>query len=96
MSRKTRPLIYRDANNNPLTFTELNTELRVEYSGTSPLYLGFARPGAAEGDLEWSISKFAVDGSGNITSRKWPEAASGSPSSDNEFSWTSRATYTYS
>jgi hypothetical protein len=69
---------------------------RGEYTGTNLIYKGYARPGAAEGSLVWQIAKLAYDGSSNILSVKWPQNTYGAASSEFIFSWTDRATYTFS
>lgn len=69
---------------------------RGEYDGSDNLiYAGFARPGEAEGILVWQIFKMAYTGS-NLISIKWPVNSKGAVSNDYEFSWTDRASYTYS
>ena len=60
------------------------------------IYKGYARPGAAEGSLVWQIALLDYDADGNVTSITWPEASNGAASSEFIFSWTARATYTYS
>lgn len=73
-------------------------EVRLEYDGSNnPIYIGWSRPGAGlEGDLVWQIAKLAYDGSNNLTSVKWPQNSGGIPTAEFQFSWTARATYTYS
>ena len=68
---------------------------RGDYTGTNLIYKGYARPDSTEGALVWQIAKCAYDGSNNLTSVKWPES-NGAASSEFIFSWTDRATYTYS
>lgn len=68
---------------------------RGEYTGDNLIYKGYSRPGADEGDAVWQLALIAYSGS-NITSIKWPQASNGSASSEFNFSWTDRATYTYS
>lgn len=80
---------------------------RAEYDGSgNAIYLGYAKPGAAEGQLVWQISKQTYDGSDNLTEIKWPALTMTLPntsstqvtsiaSNDYLFSWTDRATYTY-
>ena len=85
-----------DANRNPLQESYLgDMTFRGEYSGSNLIYKGLARPGSAEGDLVWQIAKITYSGS-NITEIKWPEDSNGNASSEFIFSWTDRATYTYS
>ena len=95
MSRKTRPLVVTDANYRDINDSELWTTFRGAYTGTNLIYAGFARPGAAEGDDVWQLRKMTYDGSNNLTKIEWPQNASGVPSSEWEFNWTDRATYTY-
>lgn len=71
-------------------------EFRGEYTGTNLIYRGYSRPGADEGDLVWQIALIAYDGSNNILSIKWPQGANSAASSEYLFSWTARASYTYS
>lgn len=91
-----RPVGYKDAQGNLIPDSFSDESFRGEYSGTNLIYKGFARPGAVEGSSVWQIAKLAYDGSNNLTSVKWPENANGNASNDYEFSWTDRATYTYS
>ncbi len=58
------------------------------------IYAGFALPGSSEGVRVWQIKKLAYSGD-NLISVKWPEI-SGDASTSYSFSWTDRATYTYS
>ena len=68
---------------------------RGEVSGGNLIYVAFARPGSAEGSLVWMI-KFIQYSGGQPISITYPQNASGHASNDYEFSWTLRATYTYS
>lgn len=97
MSRKTRPMLQLDAQARALpTSGDWNTFRGEYYAATTNLkYGGFARPGAAEGDLVWQIFLCAYDASNNLVSIKWPTNPLGAESSDFEFSWTARATYVY-
>lgn len=69
---------------------------RGAYTGTNLIYKGFSRSGAAESSLMWQIAKMTYDGSNNLTEIKWPQDANGHASTDYQFSWTDRASYTYS
>lgn len=73
----------------------LDESFRGEYSGDNLIYKAFAKPGSDEGTLSWQIAFLTYDGSGNVLSITWPINAEGVPSSDYEFSWTARASYTY-
>lgn len=93
---KNRPLGRNDAQGNLIPGSFDDMSFRGEYSGTNLIYKGFARPGAAEGDLVWQIAKMSYDGSNNLLTIKWPQNSSNHASNDYQFSWTDRATYTYS
>jgi len=80
-----------------------NEAFRGEYTGDNLIYAGFARPGSDEGSLVWQIFKMAYSGA-NLTSITWPfrkvdplDLASNNTvvSTDYEFSWTNRTSYTY-
>lgn len=87
--------LQRDNFRNVIQDTYGDKEFRGEYDGSNNLiYAGFALPGAAEGDRVWQIKKLAYTGT-NLISVKWPELDS-EPDIGYSFSWTDRATYTYS
>jgi hypothetical protein len=52
---------------------DVGFDIKVEYSGTDPLYVGRAYSGALITEAKWQIYKIAVDGSGNITSMRWAD-----------------------
>lgn len=91
----TRPLNFLDAQGRTIYDSVNYTAFRGEYSGTNLIYAGFARPGASENSAVWQIFKMAYDGSGNVLSITWPQSSS-IASSEFEFVWADRATYTYS
>lgn len=96
MSTQNRPLNYLDAQSRVIFDSVDDTSFRGEYDGSNNLiYKAFARPGASESALVWQIAKLAYTGT-NIISIKWPQNASSVASNDYAFSWTNRATYTYS
>lgn len=97
MPNTNRPINYLDSQGRQIFDSVDDLAFRGQYDGSSNLiYKGFAQPGASEGDLVWQISVLAYDGSGNVTSVTWPQNALGSASNDYIFSWTARASYTYS
>src|ERR1041385_5757154 len=96
-----RPRSYNSPTGAVIPDSMLDESFRGEYSGTNLIYKGFARPGAGEAALVWQIAKLEYDGSGNVLSIKWPQKliggqSIGTASNDYEFSWTDRASYTYS
>ncbi len=66
-----------------------------ENGGTNLVYVGFSRPGTAQGALAWQIMKLTTSINGNVTAIQWPTNSFGAVSNDYEFSWTLRASYTY-
>lgn len=95
MSRATKPLLQLDAQGRVLPESNLYLSIRAAYSGSNMIYRGYARPGSAEGDSVWQIIQINYSGT-NIISVLYPQNALGEASSDYAFSWTNRATYTYS
>lgn len=93
---KNRPMARKDAQGNVIPGSFDDQAFRGEYSGTNLIYKGFARPGSAEASLVWQIAKMAYDGSNNLTSITWPQDINAHANNDYQFSWTDRATYTYS
>lgn len=69
-------------------------QFRGQYSDANLIYRGYARPSADEGDEVWQIAELTYVGS-NLTEVNWPQGSNGSPTSEFNFSWTDRATYTY-
>jgi hypothetical protein len=93
---KNRPIARRDAQGNIIPGSYDDESFRGEYSGSNLIYKGFARPGSAEGDDVWQIAKLTYAGSNNLLSITWPQDANAHANNDYQFSWTDRATYTYS
>lgn len=59
------------------------------------LYLGRAKVGTATSDDKWQIAFHAWDVNNFLTSRTWPENDEGNASSEYEFVWDDRASYTF-
>jgi YD repeat-containing protein len=55
-----------------------------------------AKPGSSTALAVWQIAKLAYDANDNLLSITWPQNANGVASSDYNFVWDSRITYTYS
>ena len=89
-------ILKRDAQQNVIQdsyFTDMT--FRGEYTADNLIYKAYARPGADEAALVWQICKLAYDVDNNPLSIKWPENTFGAASSEYNFSWTDRASYTY-
>lgn len=93
---KNRPCSRKDAQGEVIPGSFDDMSFRGEYTGTNLIYKGFARPGAAEGSLVWQIAKMSYDGANNLLTILWPQDANAHASTEYMFSWTARATYTYS
>lgn len=93
---KNRPMARKDAQGNVIPGSFDDMAFRGEYTGTDLIYKGFARPGSTEGSLVWQLAFCTYDASHNLLSIKWPQDANAHASNDYQFSWTARATYTYS
>lgn len=93
---KNRPMARKDAQGNIIlpSFGDMAQRYDLD-GGANVVYKGLARPGAVEGSLVWQIQKMAYSGS-TVTSVTWPQNPSGVASSEFQFSWTARASYTYS
>lgn len=92
----TFPSMKKDNNLEPVPQTYLERAFQGAYTGTNLIYAGFAKPGAVtSGALVWQISKMTYDGSNNLLSVQWPVNANGAVSTEYEFDWALRATYTY-
>jgi YD repeat-containing protein len=63
--------------------------------GSNLIYIGMARAGSSTAQPVWQIRKISYDGSGNILTITWPINSNGAVSTENQFIWTSRTTYTY-
>ena len=97
MADTNRPLGQLD-NNYRLDPDSFNEEsFRGEYDvGNNLIYKGLAKPGSSTALAVWQIAKLAYDANGNLLSITWPQNANGVASSDYNFVWDSRITYTYS
>jgi hypothetical protein len=95
ISIKYRPSAFKDAQGNVIPASFQYQAFRGDYTGTNLIYQGLARPGSATSGAVWQICKMTYDGSNNRTAIQWPQTTSGTISSDYEFVWDNRASYTY-
>jgi len=91
----TFPSLHKDNNLEVVQQTYLERAFQGEYTGTNLIYAGFAKPGTSTATNGWQISKLTYDGSNNLLTVTWPVNANGAVSTDYEFVWTARATYTF-
>lgn len=92
----TRPMSLKDAQGNVLINSQLWLAFQGQYTGTNLIYKGLARVGTLTSSPSWQISLQTYDVSNNLLSVTWPQNSFGEASSDFQFIWANRATYTYS
>lgn len=62
----------------------------------NPVYIGKAKVGTLTSEAKWQISKQTYDASQSLTRKEWPQNDESKASSEYEFIWDDRLTYTYS
>lgn len=73
MSRANRPinLVTPQGNDNPIATKEAFWKMKASKNGgTNLVYIAYAKPGAADSDAAWLISKSTYDSSGNLIIRE--------------------------
>lgn len=96
MTQYHQTILKLDANKNVIQNSYGDMAYRADFDGGSnAIYKGFARPGASEDGLVWQIQMMTYD-TDDLVSITWPHASNGAASSEFNFSWTDRASYTYS
>lgn len=96
-SAENRP--FKFGPNDRREFIVYNSEVEIRCENDSdgnPIYIAFAKAGSAEGDNVWQIRECTWDANGSLTHQKWPQDASGIPTTNYAYSYTGRAGYTYS
>lgn len=92
----TRPVLKLDSSYRPIQDSSNDLAFQADYGGGSTMiYQGFARPGGDVNAAVWQLAKHTYDGSGNILTTTWPINSQGVASSEYEFIWANRASYTY-
>ena len=97
MSDQNRPFCY--GPNDRRTFITYKSEMEIRCENDAsgnPLYIGRAKAGVEESEEKWNISLHTYDANNSLLTKKWPQNSEGNASTDYEFSWTDRATYTFS
>jgi len=61
----------------------------------NPIYIGRAKVGSAQSAGVWQISFHTYDASGSLLTKTWPIDETGVASTEYEFVWANRASYTY-
>jgi hypothetical protein len=94
MPSNTRPELMLDAQGRPIPSSIITQTERYDYTGTSPIYIGYARPGTAESTSAWQIRKVTYLSNAAI-SYTFPTNAASVITADYQFAWSQRASYTY-
>ena len=94
MSNVNQTILKRDAQGNVIQDSYGDMAFRGEYTGANLIYKGLARPGALTSADVWQIARLTYSGA-NLTTIEWPQNSLGAPSSEFNFQWDDRATYTY-
>lgn len=97
MSSFNRPFKYGERDRREFIVYNSETAILCENDASgNAIYIGRAKVGSDVDEPVWQISFHTYDASNSLTSKTWPINSSGVPSSEYEFSWSDRATYTYS
>ncbi len=95
--RENRPMKFGERDRRVFIVNDGELSIRAQNDANgNALFIGKAIVGTAEGDSKWQISFQAYDGSDALTSKTWAQNSEGNASTEYEFSWTDRATFTYS
>lgn len=97
MSGTNRPFKYGEKDRRVFITQDSEVAFRAENDvNGNPVYIGRAKVGVGITEAKWQIAYVQYDGNQAVTSVTWPQNAEGNASSEYEFIWNSRATYTYS
>lgn len=92
-----RPFKYGSRDRREFIVSECEVAIRAQNDANgNVLYLGRAKVGTLDADDSWQISFHAYDGNNALTSQTWPQNDETNASSEFEFVWDDRLTYTYS
>lgn len=92
-----RPFKFGAKDRREFIVQDCEVEIRAQNDASgNVLYLGRAKAGVADDEAKWQISFHAWDANNSLTSRTWPQNSLGSASTEYEFVWDDRASYTYS
>jgi hypothetical protein len=96
MSGQNRPFKYGPMDRREFIVNngELSIATQNDANG-NPIYIGKAKVGTLTSESKWQISKQTYDASQSLTRKEWPQN-DGKASSEYEFVWDDRLTFTYS
>jgi len=98
MSRSTqnRPFKFGERDRRILNVENSEVALQSENDGNgNSIILGRAKVGTSISENKWQIRAIAYDSNQGVTDVTWPENDEGNNSSEFEFTWNDRATYTF-
>jgi len=91
-----RPFTFGQADRRQYIVYQSEVEIRCQNDAAgNPIYIGRAKAGTAESDNKWQISFHTYDATNSLTGKFWPENSDTKSSTDYEFVWDDRLTYTY-
>jgi hypothetical protein len=91
-----RPQSFGDRDRRTYITYKSEMEIRCQNDANgNPVYIGRAKAGTSESEAKWQISFHTWDANDSLLSKQWPENSEGAASTDYEFAWSLRATYTY-
>src|SRR5690606_10481084 len=94
--RTHRPFKFGERDRRELIVQDSEVALKAQNDANgNPIYLGRAIVGTATDEPKWQIRFITYDGNQGVTDVEWPQNSEGNPSTDYEFVWDDRATYTY-
>jgi len=95
-SGQNRPFSFGDRDRRTYITYKSEMEIRCQNDANgNPIYIGRAKAGTAESDSTWQISFHTWDANDSLLTKQWPLNSEGAASTDYEFVWDDRATYTY-
>lgn len=95
-SGQNRPFKYGPKDRREFIVQDSEVALQAQNDANgNPIFLGRAKVGTPTSEAKWQIASIAYDVNQGVTTVTWPENDEGNPSSDYEFEWDIRATYTY-
>jgi len=92
-----RPFKYGSDDRREFIVQDSEVALRAQNDANgNPVYIGRAKAGTLDGQLKWQIQFLEWDANNSVTSVTWPQNSEGNSSTNYEFEWDARASYTYS
>jgi len=91
-----RPLKYGERDRREFIVQDSEVAMQIENDAEgNPIYIGRAKVGTQTSESKWQISFQTYDANDALETMTWPENSLGNPSSEYEFVWNDRLTYTY-